>query len=44
LVITHRRNNLLPDDKVYVVWEHGLMESGVFDAMQAKHGQQQGIA
>jgi ATP-binding cassette subfamily B protein RaxB len=40
LVITHRRNNLLPDDKVYVVWEHGLMDSREFDAMQATAGRE----
>jgi ATP-binding cassette subfamily B protein RaxB len=44
LVITHRRGNLLPDDKVYVVWEHGLIDAHTFDAMQAKRGQQQGSA
>lgn len=39
-VITHRRRNLLPDDKVYVVWENGLMEGREFDVMFAKLGQQ----
>jgi ATP-binding cassette, subfamily B, bacterial CvaB/MchF/RaxB len=36
LVITHRRRNLLPGDKVFVVWEHGLMESRAFDEMHAR--------
>ena len=39
-VITHRRRNLLPDDKVYVVWENGLMAGREFDMMFAKLGQQ----
>ena len=33
LVITHRRRNLLPQDKVFVVWEHGLMPAAEFDVM-----------
>ncbi len=32
-VITHRRRNLLPADKVFVVWEHGLMPGHEFDVM-----------
>ncbi len=33
LVITHRRRNLLPRDRVFVVWEGGLMPGAEFDAM-----------
>ena len=32
-VITHRRRNLLPDDKVFVMWEHALMPGPAFDVM-----------
>jgi ATP-binding cassette subfamily B protein RaxB len=32
-VITHRRRNLLPQDRVFVVWEGGLMEGPEFDRM-----------
>lgn len=32
-VITHRRRNLLPQDKIFVVWEHGLMPGAEFDVM-----------
>jgi ATP-binding cassette subfamily B protein RaxB len=32
-VITHRRKNLLPGDRVYVVWEGGLMPGDEFDKM-----------
>ncbi len=34
-VVTHRRRNLLPGDKVYVVWEHALMTGREFDVMFA---------
>lgn len=40
LVITHRRRNLLPQDKVFVVWEHGLMPGAEFDVMFTRLGQQ----
>ena len=43
LVITHRRRNLLPDDKVFVVWEHGLMPGADFDVMFTRLGEQQGV-
>ncbi len=33
LVITHRRRNLLPQDRIYVVWEGGIMPGEEFDAM-----------
>ena len=32
-VITHRRRNLLPGDKVFVMWEHALMPGPAFDVM-----------
>jgi ATP-binding cassette, subfamily B, bacterial CvaB/MchF/RaxB len=38
LVITHRRRNLLPQDRVFVVWEGGLMPGRDFDAMFAALG------
>ena len=37
-VITHRRKNLLPGDRVYVVWEGGLMPGEEFDKMFAALG------
>ncbi|MFM9972767.1 MAG: peptidase domain-containing ABC transporter [Burkholderiales bacterium] len=33
LVITHRRRNLLPQDRVFVVWQGGLMTGPEFDVM-----------
>lgn len=33
LVITHRRRNLLPQDRIYVVWEGGIMPGKEFDEM-----------
>ena len=41
LVITHRRRNLLPQDKVFVVWEHGLMPAAEFDVMFTSLGRPQ---
>jgi ATP-binding cassette, subfamily B, bacterial CvaB/MchF/RaxB len=38
LVITHRRQNLLPQDRVFVVWEGGLMSGHDFDVMFAALG------
>jgi len=38
LVITHRRRNLLPQDRVFVVWEGELMPGRDFDAMFAALG------
>ena len=35
-VITHRRRNLLPADRVFVVWEGGLLPGKEFDRMFAK--------
>ena len=32
-VITHRRRNLLPQDRICVVWEGGLLPATEFDAM-----------
>ena len=37
-VVTHRRRNLLAQDKVYVVWEGGLMPGKEFDVMFAALG------
>ena len=37
-VITHRRKNLLPGDRVYVIWEGGLMPGPEFDKMFAALG------
>lgn len=37
-VITHRRRNLLPKDRVFVMWEGGLMPGNEFDAMFAALG------
>ena len=44
LVITHRRRNLLPQDKVFVVWEHGLMPGAEFDVMFSRLGEKGGGA
>jgi ATP-binding cassette subfamily B protein RaxB len=38
IVITHRRHNLLPDDRVFVMWDHGLMPASAFDAMCIETG------
>ena len=37
-VITHRRRNLLPKDRIFVMWEGGLMPGHEFDAMFAALG------
>ncbi|MEQ1515397.1 MAG: peptidase domain-containing ABC transporter [Usitatibacteraceae bacterium] len=37
-VITHRRRNLLPGDRVYFVWEHGLVPAEEFEAELKRSG------
>ena len=43
-VITHRRRNLLPQDRVYVVWEGGIMPGREFDRMFTQLGQEKSDA
>jgi ATP-binding cassette subfamily B protein RaxB len=38
LVITHRRGNLLPADRVYIMWEHGLLPVAEFDELCIRSG------
>ena len=37
-VITHRRRNLLPQDRVFVVWEGGILPGHEFDRMFTRLG------